>query len=137
MPVDPAHIHSGSTYALTFENSAEGALEFAGCPLTATATCEDSRPDYLTFEEQLRGGAEGFEFFRRPDGEWWDENGWTRLVSAEYQFKIPISEWGGAARRGFASSERFAQPGEQVIKRTNRNASRKWYRSGKQEDKSK
>jgi hypothetical protein len=38
----------------------------------------------------------------------------------------PICEWGGACQRGFVSHERFARGSEQVIKRTNRNNSRRW-----------
>ena len=38
----------------------------------------------------------------------------------------PISEWGAECGRGFVSDERFARPGERVIKRTNRQTTRKW-----------
>jgi hypothetical protein len=37
----------------------------------------------------------------------------------------PISEWGGACQRGFVSDARFG-PGETVIKRTNRETTKKW-----------
>lgn len=44
----------------------------------------------------------------------------------------PISEWGGACKRGFVSDARFdSGKGDQVIKRTNRAKTRKWYRSEK------
>src|SRR4051812_21720897 len=38
----------------------------------------------------------------------------------------PIAEWGPSARRGFVSDSRFGSG--QVIKRSNRNVSRKWRR---------
>ena len=38
----------------------------------------------------------------------------------------PMSEWGAECGRGFVSNERFARGGEKVIKRTNRQATRKW-----------
>ena len=38
----------------------------------------------------------------------------------------PICEWGRECARGFVSDARFARAGDVVIKRTNRNTSRKW-----------
>lgn len=38
---------------------------------------------------------------------------------------FPIHEWAGECRRGFVSNERFARPGDRVIKRTNRSQQRK------------
>jgi hypothetical protein len=38
----------------------------------------------------------------------------------------PVSEWGASCGRGFVSDARFARPGDQVIKRTNRAVTRKW-----------
>jgi hypothetical protein len=37
----------------------------------------------------------------------------------------PIAEWGYECARGFVSADRFARPGEQVIKRANRTTQRK------------
>lgn len=37
-----------------------------------------------------------------------------------------ISTWGPECGRGFVSSERFARPGDIVIKRTNREVTRRW-----------
>ena len=37
----------------------------------------------------------------------------------------PIREWGFECGRGFVSSERFARPGDKVIKRTNRATQRR------------
>jgi hypothetical protein len=39
----------------------------------------------------------------------------------------PMSEWGSACQRGFVSDSRFS-PSDTVIKRTNRETSRKWRR---------
>ena len=40
----------------------------------------------------------------------------------------PIEKWGSACARGFVSDERFARPGDQVIKRTNRDVTKKWHK---------
>lgn len=39
---------------------------------------------------------------------------------------FPISEWGPACARGFVGDSRFATKSDQVIKRTNRVATKKW-----------
>lgn len=46
----------------------------------------------------------------------------------------PIALWGYECARGFASSSRFARPGEQVIPRTNRKSTRKWREAMKDEE---
>lgn len=38
----------------------------------------------------------------------------------------PIGEWGYECARGFVSDARFQRGDEQIIKRTNRNTTRKW-----------
>jgi hypothetical protein len=45
----------------------------------------------------------------------------------------PISEWGYACARGFVSDSRFGE-GQPVIKRTNRETTRRWRRSGMNDD---
>ena len=47
-------------------------------------------------------------------------------IDPETQIK-PIGEWGGACGRGFVSDARFGSG--QVIKRTNRETTRKWIRT--------
>ena len=37
-----------------------------------------------------------------------------------------IKDWGGHCGIGFVGDQRFAQSGEQVIKRTNRQTTKKW-----------
>lgn len=60
----------------------------------------------------------------KDTSQWFDHNYWGPNG-------IDLSRWKGAeCRRGFVSAERFATHGEQVIKRTNRNTTRKWMRSG-------
>ncbi len=43
---------------------------------------------------------------------------------------IPISELGYSHSPGFVSDERFARPGDQVVKRTNRSVTKKWRKVG-------
>jgi hypothetical protein len=79
-------IETGHTYRLTFENSAEGAIECADMPLVEEMCCESADADYLYFERHDDYGTIGIEFFFHAhegcvkNGQWWDENNWTRLV---------------------------------------------------------
>jgi hypothetical protein len=49
-----------------------------------------------------------------------------RKIDSETKIR-PIGEWGSACARGFVSDARFGSG--QVIKRTNRDLTRKWIRS--------
>ena len=84
-----ARVVNGDAYRLTFAMSPAGIEEFPDEPLSGEYACVEARPDYLVFERQTTGCTEGLEFFLHnhpgceKHGQWWDEEYWTRLVTAE------------------------------------------------------
>lgn len=75
----------GTTYTLTFANSPEGEAELGSESLVAVMICETAQDNYLVFVSQTNG----VEFFFHShdgcakNGQWWDEEHWTQLVSVE------------------------------------------------------
>ena len=61
--------------------------------------------------------------------DWWHERRLLEQMLVDPETGIrPMDQWGNACYQGFVSDARFGSG--QVIKRTNRNTTRKWIRSG-------